>query len=656
MKTAPGYGRLRCLLQVSLFVWVVIAVWTTDGHAAGTPQSLVDIRPVEENGLFRVIMDFKGPAPAHTALILEAPPRLVVDLKRAGLAYDEAMLLVGNEFLDSIRVEKHTDKVRVILGLNVIDRLFYRLEKKDSQIIVVLAIYRDEAFSFGQGPGDAAANEPDPATPGASGYLEDGQDPDAIEQAFTDTATQVASGEEHPPEPAARDDDFQIDKEWLEEDWPEDVAPAESGAGDAASAEGSRFDRTVQGVVDGLSWEFRTLFNLSNQNNSDSGFNADNLLSIPTYQFETNLRPDIYLNYQNLRAFIKPRVDLIWRRWDEGPLSSGSDWNVELLVNEWMAGYSLHKNLFASYGRENIQWGPAYFVSPSNQFFIDNGMANPKQEVRGKDFGRVLFSPSKSFSMTLLANTGPGADERAEDDFNKGYALKLDYSGYRKYVSLIPTIIEDDREYLGFYAGWTILDGLLIYGEGSFAQGTSARYPVVRQVQSPSGSVVKRVSLEATQTDSNDLVAESLLGISYTLQSGPTFVAEYYLNTAGYTDEETAQLTQFAQQTESEIDLPSNLIARLIPMEFDFDLGLRRLRQHYLNFQYQHAQAIVPELNFFLRCSVGLDDWTQQLIPVVEYELNQYFQIFGVGTWNFGKGEFSLLVDSSLFFGVQYTY
>jgi len=326
-----------------------------------------------------------------------------------------------------------------------------------------------------------------------------------------------------------------------------------------------------------------------------------------------------------------------------------------LRVNEWLVEYALHKNLLASYGRENIQWGPHYFVSPSNQFFIDNGLANPKGEVRGKDFGRVLFSPSKSFSMTLLANEGPGADEQSEDDFKHGYALKLDYSGYRKYLSLIPTSIEDDREYLGFYAGWTILDGLLIYGEGSFAQGTSVSYPVVKQVESPLGTV-DSVSLETTQADSSDLVTEFLLGISYTLQSGPTFVAEYYLNTAGYTEAETELMTQFVQQTQSEIELLNNLIAGFTPEEFGIDLGLRRLRQNYLNFQYQHAQAIVPELNFFLRYSVGLDDWSQQLIPVVEYELNQNFQVFGIGTWTFGEGEFSMLVESSIFFGIQYTY
>jgi hypothetical protein len=48
------------------------------------------------------------------------------------------------------------------------------------------------------------------------------------------------------------------------------------------------------------------------------------------------------------------------------------------------------KNLYLSYGRENLQWGPSYLFSPSNPFFHDNGRSNPKKEIPGMDFARLV--------------------------------------------------------------------------------------------------------------------------------------------------------------------------------------------------------------------------------------------------------------------------
>ena len=71
----------------------------------------------------------------------------------------------------------------------------------------------------------------------------------------------------------------------------------------------------------------------------------------------------------------------------------------------------MRENLFVSYGRENLQWGPSFLFSPSNPFFQDNGRRNTYLEVPGMDFGRLVFIPASAWAISFIANTGEGLNK-----------------------------------------------------------------------------------------------------------------------------------------------------------------------------------------------------------------------------------------------------
>ncbi len=162
--------------------------------------------------------------------------------------------------------------------------------------------------------------------------------------------------------------------------------------------------------------------------------------------------------------------------------------------------------LFISYGRENLQWGPAFLISPSNPFIKDNGRDNPKTEVGGLTYARLLWIPYASWSASFIANIDDGA-HTFFNPFYKKYAVKIDYTGFEKYGSVIFSHEESGHDLVGFFAGWSVSDAMLFYGE------TSAR------INDPELS------------DSMDL--EYLVGISHTFNAGPTLACEYFTTKTG---------------------------------------------------------------------------------------------------------------------------
>jgi hypothetical protein len=408
-------------------------------------------------------------------------------------------------------------------------------------------------------------------------------------------------------------------------------------------------------VIDGLDFELRILGYETAQELSDSPANPGNILQIPDNSFVLDVRPDFYLNYRKLRLMAKPRNTLSWSRFEEGSLIPTDEFEVDVFLNEWLAGMQMTESLFAAIGRENLQWGPSNLISPSNIFFRENGLRNPKVEIRGQGFSRIVWIPSTTWSVSGIANVSEGANEVIKD-FEPAYALKIDYTGYRKFFSIIPSYREEDRGYLGAYAGWRATDGFLFYAEGLFSKGTSALYPVDTGLTTPGGIPI--IGLEATEDDSESIEIEALAGVSYTFELGPTLAFEYFLNTPGYTDKQVEMATDFTQLFDLVLSfLPPNIIQEFIDIDPLIDLNLSRLRKHYINFVYQHTQ-IKNVFNIGLRYTYNLDANSSQLIPVMMYDLNDQVQLFVVGTHNFGPkdGEFRLFIDYGYFFGLQYTF
>jgi hypothetical protein len=340
----------------------------------------------------------------------------------------------------------------------------------------------------------------------------------------------------------------------------------------------------------------------------DSSLNPNNTLAIPRYQLELDVQPDLYLNLRRLELSVKPRLQLRWRQWKDGVRQGDSTTDTKVFLQEWLARYRLIDQLFVSYGQENLQWGPSYLLSPSNPFNRDNGQNNPRLEEPGMDYGRVVWVTSPNWTFSFIANTDRGRQELIQD-FQRTYAVKVDYTVEKKYFSLIASSQEHGKSRIGFFGGWTVSDALLLHIEGSI----------------PPDEIGD---------------AAILIGGAYTLEQGPTIAVEFYHDGEGCTLEN---------------------VALCPPLRLGF-LNTKPpadslIRQNYLLVQYTQTR-IRNCINLILRWIRDLNDDSNRIIGIVEYDLSDRIQPFVIGNVYLGnkEAEFGSLLDYSVMVGVKFTF
>ena len=405
-------------------------------------------------------------------------------------------------------------------------------------------------------------------------------------------------------------------------------------------------------VSEGFEYSLRMLTFGAYQGVADSSQNPDNnFFQIPRYVADLELRPDARLNFRRLDLSVKPRGNIEWMAWEDGVKEGESDLNDDWFVNEWLARIRVTEKLFVSYGRENLQWGPSYLFSPSNPFFRDNGRSNPKQEVPGMDFARLVWLPAMSWTISFIANIDEGRQEFRFFEFDKIYAVKLDYSGQEAYASIILSHQESDRNRLGVFGGWTATDALLIYGEETISRGTNALYPI--KANNPFGA-----SMEEVDDQDLSLKGTVLAGGSYTLEVGPTLTVEYVYNGTGYSDGEADLYYQLRQAAADAYSLsgPIGDLSRLT-LSRTADPKLRFLRRNYIMLQYQQND-IRDLLNLTFRWTRNIDDGSGQFIAIMEYYIGEHTMIFSIGGINSGSSdtEFGTILDRHCMIGVEYTF
>ncbi len=405
-------------------------------------------------------------------------------------------------------------------------------------------------------------------------------------------------------------------------------------------------------VSEGFEYSLRMLTFGAYQGVADSSQNPDNnFFQIPRYVADLELRPDARLNFRRLDLSVKPRGNIEWMAWEDGVKEGESDLNDDWFVNEWLARIRVTEKLFVSYGRENLQWGPSYLFSPSNPFFRDNGRSNPKQEVPGMDFARLVWLPAMSWTISFIANIDEGRQEFRFFEFDKIYAVKLDYSGQEAYASIILSHQESDRNRLGVFGGWTATDALLIYGEETISRGTNALYPI--KANNPFGA-----SMEEVDDQDLSLKGTVLAGGSYTLEVGPTLTVEYVYNGTGYSDGEADLYYQLRQAAADAYSLsgPIGDLSRLT-LSRTADPKLRFLRRNYIMLQYQQND-IRDVLNLTFRWTRNIDDGSGQFIAIMEYYIGEHTMIFSIGGINSGSSdtEFGTILDRHCMIGVEYTF
>jgi hypothetical protein len=410
--------------------------------------------------------------------------------------------------------------------------------------------------------------------------------------------------------------------------------------------------RWWQEIEDGFDYTIKILSFGTSQDLAEGTQNPDNdFLELARYRYDLELRPDLNLNWRRLDLGAKPRVNLEWQQWKSGKRAGDEYWDDDWYLNEWIARVRIGETVFVSYGRENLQWGPSYLISPSNPFFRDNGRRNPIQEVPGMDFGRIVWLPNEWWTLSLIANTGEGRQENSFGDFEETYALKLDYNGQESYASLIVSHRSGDRGRLGSFAGWTATDALLLYAEGAASRGTNALYP--EKTDSPLGA-----AMEAVDDESAAIEGTALVGGSYTLAVGPTLTLEYVYNNSGYSDSEADNYYELRRNAADTLGRPGTM-AELgaLTLSQTLDPGLNLLRRNYVMLQYIQTD-VRDVLDITCRWTQNIDDGSGQFNSILQYYWGDHIQVFSVGTINSGGAdtEFGSILDYQWMLGLEYTF
>jgi len=395
------------------------------------------------------------------------------------------------------------------------------------------------------------------------------------------------------------------------------------------------------------------------------------------YSGSFQLRPDFFLDFRRLRLVLRPRLAVNWEKWD-------SDWEIEdepviedessieddWYIHEWLARVGLADNLFVSYGRENLQWGPSFLFSPSNPFYKDNGRTNPLGELPGMDYARLVWIIHPAWTLSLIANLDEGR-QIFLFGFEPTYALKLDFTGDRKYFSLIPSKREGDKGELGAYAGWNLTDALTLHGETSVFYGVNPEYKLYQLERSGILDVTRFEEAglldlpgfsgnpDVDKYQDTEIETLLLVGGSYTFGVGGTLTLEYVYNSAGWTDEQADLINEDILKA---LEVPPAILRSFVNLSQDFLSGayfpeLPLFRKNYLMLQYQHPR-IQNVLNVLFRFTYGLDDESGRFTSIIGFDVGERTQLYFVGRKTFGPAlsEFQLFYDYSLSIGLEYTF
>ncbi len=418
--------------------------------------------------------------------------------------------------------------------------------------------------------------------------------------------------------------------------------PTAEAAADAASRSSFWWDELKKGVR----CTPKILLSAAYDEIARSTQNPQNsLLHLPEWSLKTELRPDLFLLYNQFDITLKPRAQAGWRQRENSTADTDADWSVL----EWHIKARASDTVFFSWGWENLQWGPSYMASPSNPFFYDNGRLSPREEIEGLDIARLVWVLDEKLTISLIAGSGKGADDDIRD-FEQKYAAKLDYTAAGYYGSLVASTKKDEQIQLGGFAGVTASDALLLYLEGAVHNGTPTYFPVA--ASSP-------FDLTLTSNRQDDGIEGRLLGgASYTLESGSTFVAEYLYNSAGYSDAQAELFHKLRAEAAAAytaggpVALPAAKQLRLA-----VDPGFGFMRKHYLLFQFRKSE-IFDMVDITLSWLQNLDDGSSRLLPAIDIALWDHAAVFLHGVVNRGEAEteYTALYRFQIVTGLEFTF
>lgn len=363
------------------------------------------------------------------------------------------------------------------------------------------------------------------------------------------------------------------------------------------------------------SYNIRNLSSAFAQHYAKIPLNTDNLLNLPQYSLVNEFRPEASISYERAYFHIAPRFVARDDRYEDGAYANENHSDTETYIHEWTAQFFLNPELSISYGREDLQWGPAFLLSPSNPFDSKNGRSEPKAEVDAADYAKIIWTPNYNWTLSFIASTDDGRKDyrlrkELRQSFKDSYALKVDYVFDRGLAAVIASTTDDADdidERLGYYASYNLSDAWLTYFEGSLSSEDE----------------------------------ELLLGASYTTNSGINLTAEYFYNSSGIDDE-------IPDNPADLIDLADYITS--IPNREMFS------RENYLLLQ-AYQNDIIGSLDLLLRYTHNIDDQSRSLLGHLEVDLNDYASFFTSATINSsGGGELDSLREYWIQAGIELSF
>jgi hypothetical protein len=329
---------------------------------------------------------------------------------------------------------------------------------------------------------------------------------------------------------------------------------------------------------------------------------------------------------------------------DQAGTPDRTDDDVDLLVNEYLVQLrELIPRTTLTASRQDVEWGPGFFDSPSNPFGVRTSTDNPLRADPGADFVWASVSLTDALALTYYNNYDEGAREpSALTPFRRTQLGVLTYVGERFTVSVLGGDQEDTGGFVGTYGQWTVDDALLVYLDGIVRQGSLGLYPV------PDPSLPTGGGYAATK-DSDALYPEVLAGAAYTTPNGYTLYVEYFYYGPGYDDGDLALSRRINQRAADLLGTALDGLGRGTLGQAALS-GLRYQGQHFLNLQ---ATKTIGAVQLVVQNALSLQDWTGRLFASVQVGYEAYrIALTGILFYGRAGGVFRQDIDGRLTLGV----
>lgn len=363
------------------------------------------------------------------------------------------------------------------------------------------------------------------------------------------------------------------------------------------------------------------------------------------------LRLELEYTHRKFEIKAKPRYNIEFQG-ERGGLGN-TNYSSELYLQQLKAKWQLSNSLSVQTGRYIKLIGTSIFINPSNPFFTNPGRLNPKLELRPMDFLEVNYSTKVNWNFSLVANVNGAQNEIYQEpflDFKRTYAFLVEYFGESENMGLVVSIDEAKRAHLGNYGQKNASESILVWYDVALDYGINRFYP-------QAGHYTELLDFEMVNgSKNNQLFFSTLLGASYTLNVGPTIQLEYFYSGKGYCKQ---QLDDYYSMITSASNYNFDITRKLADMNLGRSIhtGLPYIRNHYL-FLQASDRDVFNKLNYNFRYLLSADDGSSQLSTLIEFNLFDSVEIFGIGLKNFGgrKTDLNKLLDHQAMVGLLFKF